>query len=198
MNRWIKVVGLGIGLVAAGAASAQYMPADHREYDEGGVEVVWAKVVSVDPIVENYDAPVERERCWNERVEYVEPRYARGGGYYRDPAAPTLIGALIGGAIGHAVGHDIGHSIGGTTAAGAFIGGSIGNSTARRPAYYQAGEQVRYGTERRCEVVTEYQQDDQVVGYDVAYEYNGRVYHTRTNAHPGDQIRVEVAVRPIE
>jgi hypothetical protein len=28
------------------------------------------------------------------------------------------------------------------------------------------------------------------VGYDVSYSYYGRVYHTETDRHPGDRIRV--------
>ena len=33
-------------------------------------------------------------------------------------------------------------------------------------------------------------------GYLVDYEYNGRVYSTRTRRHPGDRIRVTVSVSP--
>jgi uncharacterized protein YcfJ len=38
---------------------------------------------------------------------------------------------------------------------------------------------------------------EQVVGYDVTYEYNGRTYSTRTDAHPGDRIQVAVSVAPV-
>jgi uncharacterized protein YcfJ len=37
--------------------------------------------------------------------------------------------------------------------------------------------------------------DEELAGYDVTYEYANRTYHTRTNYHPGDRIRVRVDVR---
>lgn len=42
----------------------------------------------------------------------------------------------------------------------------------------------------------DYYDDRRVSGYDVTYEYAGRTYHTRTDHHPGDRIRVRVDVRP--
>ena len=41
-----------------------------------------------------------------------------------------------------------------------------------------------------------YDNDERLSGYDVTYEYANRTYHTRTNYHPGDRIRVRVDVRP--
>jgi uncharacterized protein YcfJ len=48
-----------------------------------------------------------------------------------------------------------------------------------------------------CETRTEYQTDERVVGYDVEYEYHGRIYHTRTDSHPGRRIRVAVDVNAV-
>ena len=49
-------------------------------------------------------------------------------------------------------------------------------------------------SQQRCETRTEYRQNDRVLGYNVSYEYNGRVYRTQTDHHPGDRIRVAVQV----
>lgn len=181
MKRWSRVLAVGLGLAVAGSAAAYH---DDAEYD-------LARVVSVDPIIEYVEEPVARDVCWNERVDHYEPRYVRGGGY-RDPSAGTLLGAIIGGALGNQVGSGDGRRA--ATIAGALIGGSIGHREASRPRYYDAGGRYHTGYERRCDVRTEYRREERVVGYDVSYEYNGRVYRTRTDYHPGDTIRVAVRV----
>lgn len=80
------------------------------------------------------------------------------------------------------------------TIAGAVIGGSVANNRARRGGYVETGGYVRRGSREVCDTRTEYRSDEQVVGYDVGYRYNGRIYHTRTDRHPGDRIRVAVDV----
>lgn len=158
------------------------------EYDE-------ARVVSVDPIIEYVDEPVSREVCWNEPVERYEAdvRYERHDG--DDRAGATVFGAIIGGAIGNTIGRGDGRRA--ATIAGAMIGGAIAHDAAHRGRYREvAGRRVR-GYEERCETQTEYRQQERVVGYDVAYDYNGRVYHTQADHHPGDTIRVQVQVAAI-
>ena len=49
---------------------------------------------------------------------------------------------------------------------------------------------------RVCEPVSYRRERDRVDGYDVTYEYAGRMYHTRSDYNPGDRIRVRVDVRP--
>ncbi len=163
---------------------------DQPEYDT-------ARVVSVDPVIEYVDEPVTRDVCRNEPVERYEPRY--GSGYddrrHRDNSGATLLGALVGGALGNTVGHGDGRRA--ATIAGALIGGAIANDGARRPRYRDEGGRYHRSHEQRCETRTEYRQEERVVGYDVAYEYNGRVYHTQTDAHPGDSIEVEVQVAAV-
>ena len=47
-----------------------------------------------------------------------------------------------------------------------------------------------------CREVIEYTEEERVVGYDVAYRYNGRTYETRTDYDPGPSLRVRVDVAP--
>lgn len=156
---------------------------------DNGAQFDWARVVSVDPIVESYNEPVPSQQCWNEPVEYYEPRYAYAPRQNR--AGPAFLGALIGGVLGNQVGGGSGRRA--ATVAGAVIGGTVGyhNPGGR---YYDAGGRTVRTSQQRCETRTEYRRDERVVGYNVSYEYNGRVYRTQTDHHPGDRIRVAVQV----
>ncbi len=187
------LMSLGFGVVTLVAGVA------HAGWHEGDVEYDWARVVAVDPIIERYEVPVPREVCWNEPVEYYEPRYAYERGYRGgdDGTAGALLGAIIGGALGNQVGKGDGRRA--ATIAGALIGGAIGHEQAtghRNGGYREVGGTYRRGSERVCDTRIDYRQDDRVVGYDVTYQYNGREYRTQTDAHPGDRIRVAVTVAP--
>jgi uncharacterized protein YcfJ len=185
MKSALTAIALALGVAFAGTASA-------RAYDDGGD---WARVVRVDPIIETYDEPVSREVCRDEPVEYYEPRYVYEPGYRRDNTGATILGAIVGGALGNTVGKGDGRKA--ATVAGAVIGGSVAAHNARRRGgYVDAGGSVRRDYEQRCEVRTDYRTEEQVVGYDVTYDYHGRIGHTRTDAHPGERIRVIVDVRP--
>jgi uncharacterized protein YcfJ len=192
MKRAMIVLGLALGLAVAGAAGAQPYRGDAGAHDEPGLD--WARVVRVDPIIETYEEPVSRNVCWDEPVEYVEPRYAyrQGGG---DGTGGALLGAIIGGALGNQVGKGDGRDA--ATIAGAVIGGSVGYNRATRGGYQQVGQTVRRGSERVCDTRVDYRRREQVTGYDVTYEYLGRTYQTQTAAHPGDRIRVAVSVEPV-
>lgn len=180
MKRTLLSLGLAAGVALAGPAAA-------ARYDRG-VEYDYARVVSVDPIVDQYDEPIARNVCYDQPVEY----YRAGG--RRSSATPAIVGAIIGGAVGNQFGS--GHGRDAATVAGALLGGSIGRDNARRNGYYEP-ERRYTGYEERCEVRTDYRRNERVVGYDVEYEYNGRIYHTRTDSHPGRRIQVAVDVLPL-
>jgi uncharacterized protein YcfJ len=182
MRTLVKSVSLiALALASTGASAWN----DGPEYDT-------ARVVSVDPIIEYVDEPVSRDVCWNEPVERYEPEYRYERRDHRDRTGATVLGALIGGALGNTVGRGDGRRA--ATIAGAVIGGAIANDNARRPRYRDVGGRYVRDQEQRCDVRTEYRREERVVGYDVAYDYNGRVYRTRTDYHPGDSIRVSVQV----
>jgi len=185
MKATITAVALALCVAASGMASAQQL------YEEGD----WARVVRVDPIIETYDEPVAREVCFDEPVEYYEPRYVYEPGHRRDNTGAAILGAIVGGALGNTVGKGDGRKA--ATVAGAVIGGSIAaNNARRRGGYVDAGGTVRRDQVQRCETRTDYRSEEQVVGYDVTWDYNGRIGHARMESHPGDRIRVVVDVRP--
>lgn len=190
MNRILQTIGLSLGLAVAGVASAGHDYGRSGAYEQDGYE--WARVIRVDPIIERYDEPYSRDVCYNQPTEYYEPRYAHRRGDRRDGTGGALLGALIGGALGNQVGKGDGRRA--ATIAGAVIGGSIGHDRAARGGYREVGGNYVRGNERVCEARTEYRSREQVTGYDVTYEYNGRHYRTTTNAHPGDRIRVAISV----
>ncbi len=171
-----------LALVFAGVASAggRYQ---HQSYD-------YARVVEVHPIVESHSAPFRSQQCWSEPVTYREPDRYVGGSRDR---APAILGGILGGVVGNQFGSGSGRDA--ATLAGAALGyAAVRDSQRHRGGYVAGREYTRY--EDRCHEVTDYRHEERVVGYEVAYRYNGRVHWTRTDHHPGERIRVEVDVRP--
>ncbi len=164
-------------------------------YQDESPEYDVARVVSVDPIIEYVDEPQSRDVCWNEPVERYAPRYRYERRSRDDRAGATVLGALIGGALGNTLGHGDGRKA--ATIAGAVIGGSIAHDASHRGRYRDAGGRYRQDYEQRCDTRTEYSSQERVVGYDVTYDYHGRIYHTRTDHHPGDRIQVAVQVSAV-
>jgi uncharacterized protein YcfJ len=144
----------------------------HGHHDHYVVEhTEYARVVSSRPIYRTVAVEVPMDSCQVQTVAYSE---RRGGN--------SLEGAVVGGVIGAAIGHEVGRS-GHATAAGGLIGAAIGNevgSGSRRVTRYEDREvcNTRYRTEY----------ERQLVGYDVAYHYDDRIYHTETSRHPGTRI----------
>ena len=179
-------------LASLGLSSAAN--ADHSDRYDTSNGYDYARVTNVRPIVETYQVSEPVEQCFEERVP-VE-RYAHGG--RKESRTPEILGAILGAAVGHQFGGGRGKDV--ATVAGAVLGGSIGrdikNDSRRhyRDDHYQG---ARYQTVSRCEVTEVYRTEEQIVGYDVSYEYQGTVYHTRMPNDPGRQIRVKVIVQPV-
>ncbi|HCS66596.1 MAG TPA: hypothetical protein DIW64_22440 [Cellvibrio sp.] len=146
---------------------------DHHRHSYQVVEYTeYARVVSSRPIYRTVAVEVPMDSCHVETVAYSERQ--RGGDSFKG----TVVGGLIGAAIGHEVGRS-NHA----TAAGGLIGAAIGNDVAggsRRVTRYEDREvcNTRYRTEY----------ERQLVGYDVTYAYDDRIYHTETRHHPGARI----------
>ncbi|TDJ32781.1 MAG: glycine zipper 2TM domain-containing protein [Gammaproteobacteria bacterium] len=166
------LVGLA-GLALTTGAWAQVLPGESR--------YVYAPVVSVDPIVHVVQVPDRRQECWDEQVTYADG----GGG---SPGA-TIIGGILGAALGNQVGGGSGRTI--ATAAGAVVGAVIGNQATRRPP------RVYNTVETRCREVVDQFTEQRIVGYNVAYEWQGEIYTTRMSHDPGDQVRLRVTVSPV-
>lgn len=212
----VLVVLAGLGAAsfaqASGYISREYTPAGVRDYPapdyadsgygqptyvepgqlepvaDGSVHYGYGEVLEVQPIYRGVNTPASQQVCYDEPVEYYQP------GRPRSPAG-TLVGAILGGVIGNQLGRG-GRGYYGdyrrdsATVAGAAIGGAIGFSASSGPT------RVARGYEQRCRVETTWQRAEQVAGYDVTYRYRGEIYQTRTDQHPGDSIRVRVAVEP--
>lgn len=123
--------------------------------------------------------------------------YRQNRGNDANRTVATVIGGIAGAVLGSKIGDGSGRYVG--TAVGSMVGGMAGRSIYDSS---QRNRQVeRRGTVRVCDPVPVtsrdgyYDDDERLSGYDVTYEYANRTYHTRTNYHPGDRIRVRVDVR---
>ncbi len=150
-------------------------------YDQ---DYTYAQVVDVQPIYEEYRIPQNRRVCDDNRGRpHNRPQHASNGG-------GAILGGIIGGIIGNRFGK--GHGRQAATAAGVILGSTIGSNA--RPQGYYSGN----GPRRACYNQREYRLEQRINGYNVSYEYNGRVYQTRMQNHPGDKVRVQINVQVAE
>ncbi len=140
-----------------------------------------ARVLSSQPLYETVRVNQPEERCWYEQVRHR-------GESRSESYTPTIAGAIVGGVVGNQFGKGSGKDA--MTVAGALLGGSVGNDLGKRPT---RGYVTR---EQRCERVDHYREHEELVGYDVKYKYQGKVFHTRTDRDPGKFIDVRVSVTP--
>ena len=152
----------------------------------------YAEVVSVRPIYRTVRVSTPERECWEEPVQHRR-HYSSG----HDSYTPLIIGGILGGVVGNQFGGGSGKGI--LTAAGAILGGSLAHdvqSSHRR--HHRHGHSEVYTTyERRCQTHVNYHEEERVDGYRVKYRYNGKIYRTRTDYHPGEYIEVDVNVRPV-
>lgn len=140
----------------------------------------YAHVVSVQPVKQKVSR--KHEECRDERVVHK----ARPKDDHQ--VAGTVIGAIAGGVIGNQVGHGRGRDA--ATVAGAIGGGYAGKKIQQN----QQRKDTYTTVERRCRTVDE--PGEEIVAYDVVYEYLGTTQKVRLDHDPGD--RVELPVRGIE
>lgn len=151
----------------------------------------YADVVKVEPVVEER-ASLD-QNCDATQARAFRDNYRR----YRDleedrpkrRVLPTVIGSLIGGAIGNQFGGGAGRKI--FTAIGAIAGASVANGSSHRRHRHENDPYAGYNIDQHeCEPTT-----TQVhTGYLVTYRYDGRLYTSRMEDHPGDRVRVTVRV----
>lgn len=180
-------VGMIAGIVMAGQALAGYST------DTASL-IETARVHSAVPVYKTVKEVTPREECWVETVavqHHVPARYERSD-------TPTLVGGVVGGAIGHAVGHGrsnkrLGAVVG--SVLGAAVGHSVAKDTERR---YGGYSETHYRDIQRCKTIEEISTRRVFEGYDVAYEYRGKVYSARMDRDPGDEMKVRVSVSPLQ
>ena len=190
MKRIHTGIALALGLAFAGSALAWndgYYDGSSSRHDNARFD--YARVLDVRPMVEQTREPVNQQVCTEVPVERYEPRYTE---YHRDTRGPTVFGALVGGALGNLVGKGDGRKA--ATIAGAVIGGSVAHNNARRDGYgyYETGGSYERSYEERCRTQTDWRSNEDVVGYDVTYRYQGRTYHTTMDHDPGQRLRIRV------
>lgn len=171
---------------AALTTSAQ---ADHKRYQHSGEQqrIDVARVTHVEPVYQTVTHRIPERSCWN------ETRYESSRSEHRSHT-PTILGTIIGGAIGNEVGHNKTNKKVGTVV-GAVLGASIANDW-----QYKQGANRGHSypvTEEVCEINQRVEHEQQVVGYNVSYKYQGQNYHTRMNHHPGKNLKVAVSVTPV-
>lgn len=180
MNKWLSST---IAITAAAVVSATAVAGGRSHGDE---YYDHARVVYAEPVVEVVRMDDPREVCWTESVTHRTPR--RSGS-----ATPEIVGGIIGGVVGNQFGSGRGKGV--ATVAGAILGGSIAHDYKKRRAY---GYDTYTEPVERCEIQHEYYEEERIVGYDVKYQYNGRVYRTRMDRDPGREVRVRVKVAVAE
>lgn len=168
-------------LIASSAASANSVSTQQNssEYYE-------AEVLSASPVYSEVRVNQPREKCWTEQVEKpAEQRY--------NSKTPEILGAIVGAAVGHEFGGSK-RSHHAAAAAGAVLGTSVGHDWDKR----RQAKTTQTTAVERCETVDNYSTEQNLSGYDVSYAYNGGVYQTFTQNHPGERIRLRVSVTPVE
>lgn len=141
--------------------------------------VVYAPVVRVYPIKQTEVYREPREKCYRERVEV--------------PSHPSSAGTIVGGVLGAAIGNKLGHGSSNRklgTVAGAVVGATVGHGMS------QANAHTHVENRDICETVYNETMQERVVGYDVEYRYEGKVYRTRMDHDPGNTIRLRVSAYP--
>lgn len=184
MKHLITVLFFCIGLVTSSFSLAdrghhkhkyKHHPRHHdtHHYHVYEAAPVYARVVSAAPIYREVAVDVPYQSCGVETVEYRSANR-------REAATGTIVGGVIGAALGREFGGRHDAFMGGV--AGAQLGHSIANAGGR--TYYEDREvcSTSYRTEYRRELT----------GYDVAYNYNNRIYYTESPRHPGPSIRVDI------
>ena len=140
----------------------------------------YAQVVDVQAVYETYQVPQNRRVCNNNpRRSNQTSHRGNGGG--------AVLGGIIGGLIGNRFGKGGGRDA--ATAAGILAGAAIGSNSKHRNGYNSG---------RQCRTQTDYYEEQRIAGYDVSYDYNGRIYQTRMQNHPGQRVKVVVNVEVAE
>jgi uncharacterized protein YcfJ len=117
--------------------------------------------------------PGQQRVCENSTVQVQQPN--SGGG--------AVLGGIAGGIIGNAVGQGAGNAV--ATAAGIVAGAMVGDKME------SSSNPVSTQQIQRCHLVQTTQ--NQVIGYNITYEYAGKQYTTRVSNDPGEWLPVQVS-----
>lgn len=152
-----------------------------------------ARVRRVEPQYQTVSVP--RQECTSQWVQDAPQPVAQSHRNYGGLAVGGVAGAVLGNQVGKGNGRVA------ATAVGAVVGALAGEHIANQAGWgWGAQPQQVYQPAprevRSCRTV--YDQQSQVNGYRVDYEYRGQVYSTVTREHPGQYMPVRVSVAPVE
>lgn len=171
----------GLAALLAAVALAGNAGADRGRHPghEQGPPSGYGRVLQVEPIYRVAEVVVPEEYCTESAAASTAT----------DPGRAALTGAVVGGVVGGVAGNQIGKGRGRTamTVAGAVVGAAVGYRAGPGMAGVISDSQWSY---RHCETVERVETREELLGYRVKYRYRGRIYHARTDHHPGDRIRV--------
>ncbi len=166
----VLAAGAAVGAYKTGVIGPQYADVV-RSTPVTVKEPVYADVVDSVPITQATESP--QQVCGNQAVRVRRPeRFGDKDG--------MLIGAVVGGLLGHQVGGGSGRTL--ATFGGAVAGGYVGRDIDRR----HVGGRVVDETQRVCH--TETRRHDNIIGYEVRYQQDGRLRTTRVSKKPSDQV----------
>ncbi|MCB1684827.1 MAG: glycine zipper 2TM domain-containing protein [Pseudomonadales bacterium] len=150
-------------------------------------------VIDVSPVTSRRTVSHPVQEC-----RTVEPAYSyrehRRPYRQRDAVVPGILGGLIGGLVGNQFGGGSGRTA--LTVIGAFAGSSIARQSVAQHNGYHYDDYRQPRSRRICETGYRERTVDEVIAYDVTYEYAGQRFVKRVSDHPGDEIRVQVEVTP--
>lgn len=149
-------------------------------------QYVYAEVIDSRPIYQAVTVATPAEECWQEEVRVRDTRHQGSN-------TPVILSTIIGGAIGNAVGNNKSSQRVGTVV-GAVLGHSVGRDIVQANSHSQP---ARYQTVQHCEPVTQYRDEERLIGWQVRYRYNGQEFSVRTDQDPGDRIRLRVSHDPV-
>lgn len=176
-----------------------------------------ARVRSAQPQYESSRIP--RQECTNRWRSARDNRYSQvyqdenqypsqyPNQYPNQDTSRNYGGAVLGGLAGGVLGNQVGGGNGKVAATalgavlGAFAGDSFDNRNARPAPVYPVQNYPSQGYPtsgrggERCETV--YENQSQLTGYQVVYDYRGQTYSTFMRNNPGNSLRVRVSVEPI-
>ncbi|MEM9256357.1 MAG: glycine zipper 2TM domain-containing protein [Pseudomonadota bacterium] len=134
-----------------------------------------ARVISVEPVYRYYTQSHGYDSCLN--------RDHNPSGYRS--WTPTVLGAVIGGAVGHRIGDAHGDAN-----AAAIAGGVLGAAIGRDVSHHNR-ESRHLSVSGPCYDRKHQKVNREPVEYVVSYRYNGSVYSTRMDYHPGEWVELD-------
>lgn len=153
-----------------------YHQKGHRKH-HGNHFYDFARVSSVNPIYET--------------VEHRVPQSCNHSSHYdhhkSQSATPVILGGVIGGAIGNRVGSNKSNKKVGAVV-GSILGASIASDLNRHDRHISHRCKNRYTTRF----------EQQLVGYDVLYNYRGNTYRTTMQDHPGNRVQLRLSFDPVK